>query len=82
MIGSSSPRRFANTTADVGMRPVASDTLTPRRTASPMAATSRSDSCMSWPTSVPSMSRASIRTGNAGAGRVRGRWSLTGAPSR
>ena len=31
---------------------------------------------MSWPTRVPSMSSASMRTGNAGSGRVRGRWSL------
>ena len=31
MIGSSRPRRLANTTAEAGMRPVASETCTPRR---------------------------------------------------
>ena len=47
MIGSTSPIRLANTTADDGIRPVARLTLTPRRTASPTAAISRSESTMS-----------------------------------
>ena len=73
MSGSSSPSRFANTTADDGIRPVARLTLTPRATASRTAATVRSDSSASASTSVPSMSSASIRMGNDASGRVAGR---------
>ena len=38
---------------------------------------SRGESSRSGPMSVPSMSSASMRIGNAASGRTRGRWSLT-----
>ena len=43
MIGSVSPSRFAYSTADDGIRPVASDTRTPRSTAPRIAAIVRSE---------------------------------------
>src|SRR3954454_16305464 len=56
------------------MRPVASETFTPRSIAPRTAATMRSEIVKSCPTSVPSMSRASNRTGSRGSGRSAGRW--------
>ena len=73
MIGSVRPSRFAYTTADDGIRPVASDTRTPRSTAPRIAATVRSEISKSWSTIVPSMSSASSRIGSRGSGLTAGR---------
>ena len=75
-IGSTSPSRLANTTADDGIRPVARLTRTPAVDGAPgPRRSSASESTASASTRVPSMSSAIIRIGKAGSGRVRGRWS-------
>ena len=73
---STSPSRFANTTADEASARSRDGRGRPRRARPRTAAIVRSERIASESTRVPSMSRARSRIGNAGEGRTLGRRSL------